>query len=271
MDYKESWGGAGESTTSALKTTPLLMLLHPRESTSICPPFTISFMWLHMAGLPKGSMTSWRSVDECVRSCPKCECSVPSASTNDRLPSEENKWINSKQLKRRWAWHSIWSNDICSFQPAGLGPGPRGAIACPWIQDVHCVCVCNDEIHRSRLTLMRRSPIAKEKKFRRPISVVCQEDLSQISRVLLKLVCSPAALCSVQWGVGVQCGCCTAVHLHKGGGTPLTPWSHICEVSAIWCMQVFAENPRESGGCSWLFSCLLFSPIPRREWLHRNC
>lgn len=145
----------------------------------------------------------------------------------------------------------------------GLGPGPLGAVACPWIQDVHRVCVCNDEIHSSRLTLTLRSPVV--------ICVVCQEDLSQISRVLLRLVCSPAALCSVQWGVGVQCGCCIAVHLHKGGGSPRTPWSHICEVSAVWCMQVFGENPRESGGCSWLFICLLFSPIPRREWLHRNC
>lgn len=108
---------------------------------------------------------------------------------------------------------------------------------------------------------MRRSPIAKEKKFRRPISVVCQEDLSQISRVSLKLVCSPAALCSVQWGVGVQCGCCTAVHLHKGRGLHGPP-DHIyvkfLQFDACKSLQRTPENQVGVHGCFPAYYFVLF-------------
>lgn len=212
----------------------------------------------------QGSMTSWRSVSGCVRSCPSEEHHQRAPMTEWRNSSQvKNKNLkcsNSKQLKRRWSWHQLWSNEICSSQQQGWDL--RDAVPCPWIQHVRCVCVCNDEIHRSCLTLMRRSPIAEEK-FRRPISVVCQVDLNQISRVWLKLVCSPAALCSVQWGGGS-----TTWLLHscpptqgRGGGLHGPPdhiYAKFLQFDARESLERTPENQVGVPGCFPAYYLVLF-------------
>ena len=93
--------------------------------------------------------------------------------------------------------------------------------------------------------------------FAQTISMDCQEDLNHIARGSLK--CSPAGLWSKTVGMGVGCGCCTAVHLqslHLGGKTDLRGPPHPKNVKLLQCdaRQSLERKLRKFSGCS--FRCL---------------
>lgn len=96
-----------------------------------------------------------------------------------------------------------------------------------------------------------------------------QEDLNQLSRV-----CSPAALWREKGGWELDVA---AAQLSTYIGSI---WGQVGEVrdtknvktSVMWCKAVFRKKPTKLIGCSMLpFCCLLLSPIPKAEWLHRIC